>query len=366
MLTESDLRELLNYSSTSQVLSLYLNTEPTQGNADAYRLRLKTMLKELDLPKETERIEQYFNHEYDWSGRSVAVFSCIPDDFFRAYPLAVPVRSRVRVTDHPHFKPLADLWDAYGGYGVVLVDKQGARLFHYNLGELEEQEGVVGDEVKHMKRGGASSIHGHRAGSAGLTGYADEVIDRNMKNAVDFATHFFENNHIRRIAIGGTDENVKIFEGLLPKAWQTLVVGSFSMPITASHVEVLNKAFQIGQEAETKREARLIDTAITAAAKNKGGAVGLEKILSAISSHRVQTLLFKEGFHSQGTRCKNCGFISPHTLETCPLCESKTEPILDVVDVAVRSVLQSGGDVEVIHNSPELDKVGKIAGILRY
>jgi peptide chain release factor subunit 1 len=366
MLNESDLRELLNYSSTHNVLSLYLNTEPAQGNADAYRLRLRTMLKELDLPKDTERVEHYFSHEYDWSGRSVAVFSCTADDFFKAYPLSVPVRSRVRVSDHPHFKPLADLWDAYGSYGVVLVDKQGARLFHFNLGELKEQEGILGDEVKHVKRGGASSIPGTRGGSGSLSHNDDEVVDRNMKKSVEFATHFFETNHIRRVVIGGTEENVSTFRNLLPKAWQSLLVGTFSLPMTASHVEVLSKAMEIGKEAEEIRESKLIDTAITAAAKNKGGAVGLENTLAAVSSHRVQTLLFKEGLHSIGIRCRSCGFISAHNLESCPLCNSQTDRVLDVVDVAVRSVLQSGGDVEVVHHNPDLEKVGKIAAVLRY
>jgi peptide chain release factor subunit 1 len=366
MLSESDLRELLNYSSNNPVLSLYLNTEPAQGNADAYRLRLRSMLKELDLPGDTERVEQYFQHEYDWSGKSVAVFSCLPDHYFKAYPLAVPVRSRIRVSDHPHFKPLADLWDAYGGYGVVLVDKQGARLFHFNLGELIEQEGVVGEEVKHSKRGGASAIPGNRGGSAGISGYTDEVIDRNMKNSADFAVKFFESKHVRRIVLGGTEENVRNFQALLPKSWQSLIVGSFSLPISASHVEVLSKALQIGQDAEVIREGKLIDTAITAAAKNKAGTVGMENTLAAVSSHRVQTLLFMEGLHSLGIRCKNCGFISAHQLATCPLCSAETDKVLDVVDVAVRSVLQSGGDVEVIHQSAELEKVGKIAAVLRY
>lgn len=366
MLSESDLRELLNYSSNKPVLSLYLNTEPAQGNADSYRLRLRSMLKELDLPGDTERVEQFFLHEYDWSGKSVAVFSCLPDHFFRAFPLAVPVRSRVRVSDHPHFKPLADLWDAYGGYGVVLVDKQGARLFHFNLGELIEQEGIVGEEVKHAKRGGASTIPGNRGGSGAESGYEDELVDRNMKNSAEFAVKFFESKHVRRIVLGGTEENVRNFQALLPKSWQSLIVGSFSLPVSASHVEVLSKALQIGQEAEVIREKKLIDTAITAAAKNKGGTVGLENTLAAVSNHRAQTLLIKEELHSVGIRCKECGFISAHQLATCPLCNSATDKVLDVVDVAVRAVLQSGGDVEVIHQSDELDKVGKIASVLRY
>jgi hypothetical protein len=72
-------------------LSVYLNTEPSAGNADAYKLRLRNMLKDYKLPEDVEAIERYFNQEYNWSGRSVAVFSCQPQGFFRAYPLAIPV-----------------------------------------------------------------------------------------------------------------------------------------------------------------------------------------------------------------------------------------------------------------------------------
>src|SRR5512135_3255131 len=136
MLTETNLQELLGYQTEHQVLSVYLNTDPTQGNADVYKLNLRSMLKDINLPSDVVAIENYFSREFDWSGRSTALFSCAPDNFFRAYSLAIPVRNQVIVSDRPHVKPLASLLDYYGGYGVVLVDKQGARLFSFHLGEL--------------------------------------------------------------------------------------------------------------------------------------------------------------------------------------------------------------------------------------
>src|SRR3972149_4825025 len=234
MLTETDLRELLDYQSHHPVLSVYLNTEPSEGNADAYKLRLRTMLKEVNMREDVSAVERYIDHEFDRAGRSVAVFSCASEKYFRAYSLAVPIRSRVRVGDHPHVKPLADLLDSYGGIGVALVDKQGARMFSFHLGELREQEGVMGEEVRHTKRGGASTVAGRRGGIAGRTHYEDEVTDRNMKDGGEFATHFFKENNVRRVVIGGTEDNVALFRSLLPKSWQNLVLGTFSSSITAS------------------------------------------------------------------------------------------------------------------------------------
>ncbi len=320
MFSEKDLRELLDYSAPAPVLSLYLNTDPSQGNADAYKLRLRNLLKEVNLPQDESVIERYFDHEFDWSGRSVAVFSAASQDFFRAFPLAVPVSDRVGVDERPAVKPLADLLDAFGGYGVALVDKQGSRLFFFHLGELREQEGVMGEVVKHSKRGGASSLPGHRGGSAGPTKREDEVVDRNMRELVDFAAHFFEENHVRRILIGGTDDNVSLYRAMLPKNWQSLVVGAFPISMTATHTEVLAKAMQVGQEAEHKREVRLIQQMITAAAKGSGAVVGLEDTLQAIHDGRVQTLLFLEGLRAPGYQCQHCGSLTTRNSKSCPYC----------------------------------------------
>jgi hypothetical protein len=179
------------------------------------------MLKEVDLPDDLLRVERFIEHEFDWSGRSVAIFSCAADDFFRAYTLAVPVRSRVRVSDRPYVKPLADLLDFYGGYGVVLVDKQGARLFSFHLGELREQEGVMGEAVRRTKRGGGSQAPGRRGGTAGQTNYAEEVAERNIKDAVDFAAHFSDNN-VRRILLAAPKITWRCFAPIClrpGKAW---------------------------------------------------------------------------------------------------------------------------------------------------
>ena len=147
MFTENDLRELLEFKTDGQVLSVYLSTDPTLGSADAYRPRLRGMLKDIKLADDVENIEQYIDFEYDWSGKGLALFSCAADDFFRAYTLAVPLRDRVRFGDRPHVKPLADLLDFYGGYGLALVDKIDAKLFYFHLGEILEGGLVEGASI---------------------------------------------------------------------------------------------------------------------------------------------------------------------------------------------------------------------------
>jgi hypothetical protein len=324
------------------------------------------MLKEIHSPQDVEVVERYFSNEYDWSGRGVAVFSCAANGFFRAYPLAIPVRDLVTFGEHPSVKPLADLFDNYGGYGVVLVDKQGARVFFFHLGELREQEGVLGENVHHTKHGGASTMPGHRGGIAGRTQHMEEVIDRNMKDAVDFAVHFFEENHVRRVLIGGSDDNIAKFRGLLPKAWQSLVMGTFAMSMTAAHTEVLTKALQVGGEAEHQRELLLVREMVVAAAKGEGAVTGLDATLSAVAAGRVQLLAVLHGLTQPGCRCKSCGAVAVCSLGACPVCGGELEKVDDVMEAAVLYVLRHGGEVEVVHNSPDLELAGGIAARLRY
>jgi peptide chain release factor subunit 1 len=366
MLSDREFQQLLHYQATNSVLSVYLNTDPAEGNADTHKLRLRSMLKDIELSEDVEVVLRYIDHEHDWSGRSIAIFSCAPENFLKVFPLAVPLRNRVRISNRPSVKPLADLLDSFGGYGVVLVDKQGARLFHFHLGEMQEQEGVVGESVRRIKRGGGSQTPGRRGGIAGQTGYADEVAERNMREVVERAIRFFNEKNVRRILVGGTEDNVALFRNQLPKAYQSLVIGSFPISMLASHQEVIEKALEIGKEVEYQREAQLANAVVTSAAKGRGGVATLEDTLAATREGRIQTLLYRDGFRASGNRCKSCGFLALQSLQICPFCGGECEEIPDVVELAVRQVMQSGGEVEVLQKNQSIKGFDQIGAILRY
>ncbi|HOW90725.1 MAG TPA: VLRF1 family aeRF1-type release factor [Anaerolineaceae bacterium] len=247
MFTESSLRKIKDFSTGDPIVSLYLNTEPSRGNAETHRLRLRNMIKDISLRQDAESIEKYFAYSYDWTGRSVAVFSSAPAGFFHAIPLAVPVKDFIQIGSKAAVDPLEDLLEEYSNLGVILVDKQGARLFHFHLGELVEQEGYLGDLVKHVKSGSASSAHGLRGGGQDGARTVRETIDRNQRDIAEAATRFLETKRVRRILLGGTDENVSHFRNFLPKSMQSLIVGTFAMAMTANSAEVMQKVLQTVQ-----------------------------------------------------------------------------------------------------------------------
>ena len=365
MFTEHDLNELVKFRTSDPVISLYLNTEPSGGNADTYKLRMRSMIKDVGLVEDALAIERYFDHEYDWSGRSVAVFSCYPQNFFKTYPLALPVPNKVRVNDRPGVKPLASLLDIYGGYGIALVDKQNLKMFTFNLGVLKEHDGFIGEEVKRTKRGGASTFPGRRGGLSDITGYSEEMIDKNIKEAAEFAARFFEENHVRRIIIGGTDKNTAMFFENLPRHIQSLVMDTIPISLNISQIQLQEKMLEICKNFDDKKGKHTIRALITNASKGKEASLGLEDTLDAVNSARVQVLVVSHGFQEAGFRCPGCDFLSLNEGEKCIKCQKSLVSDKDVVELAVGNVLRLGGKVNVVDNDLLVER-GKIGAMLRY
>lgn len=368
MLTDRDVKDLIAFRPGKPVLSVYLNVDPSQGSADAYKLHLRQMLKPLvdQVPADAETVERFIEHEYDWSGKGIALFSCQQADFFRTHTFEVPLRSRARVLGYPYVKPLADLLDSYGNYGVALVDKQGARAFHFHLGSILQEQKITGEEVHQTKRGGGSQAAGRKGGLGGPQEQTRAVIGRNLREFANFTIRFFQEADANRVLIGGTDSNVAHFRELLPKLWQDRVVGTFPIEMQAKAHEVLERAMEVATEVEREREERLVKAVVTAAAKGQEGVVALDSTLGAVHAGQVQTLVVQEGFQAPGYQCSECHFMSAQQIDQCPFCGGRIERIEDAVELAVRQVMQAGGEVEIVHDSPDLERAGGIGGLLRY
>ena len=366
MFTEKDMDELVKFKSSNPVISLYINTEPSEGNAETYKLRMRSMLKDVDLPSDVSLIERYFDHEYDWTGRGVALFSCSPGKLFRFYPLFIPVSDRINVDDKPLIMPLASLLDNYGGVGIVLVDKQNMKLFTFHLGYLEEIDSIEGVDVKRTKRGGASTFPGRRGGQADITGYSGEITEKNLKDYSEKATRFFEDSHIRRIVIGGTEKNATMFFNKLPRQIQSLVLVTTPISMNTNTVELQKKIMKICNASGRKREDQIVDSLLASAARGDEACLGLHDTLCAINDAKVKSIAISKYFQEIGYRCRECDFLSVDSNERCRVCQKPLEQDKNIVEHAVSKAICMGGSVNVVVENQLLASNGKIGAILRY
>src|SRR5688500_14889409 len=66
--------------------------------------------------------------------RGLAMFSCSAHDFWRVIELPVAVRDQVVVNHSPSVRQLEVVVDEYERFGLLLADRQRARVFVYELG----------------------------------------------------------------------------------------------------------------------------------------------------------------------------------------------------------------------------------------
>lgn len=365
MFSDQDLQELLDHSSDGQMLSVYLNTDPTEVQAEGAKIQLRNMLKKVDLPEDVQVVEQFVNHEYDWAAKGLALFSDQTQGFFRSYQFGMALPNKAFIGNKPVIRPLIHLLDNFSGWGIVLIDKQGARLFSLESGELIEAEGVLGDEVKQLKRGGGATMYGRKGGSD-ISGKVENIIERNIREVIEVANDFFNRHHIRRILIGGTDDNIARFKEELPKSWQSLVVGEFPISMTANHLDILEQATAAAMAVQNRTTQALVDQAITQSAKGSNGVTGLIDTLNAIHEGRVKTLFVMQDFEQDGYRCGGCGYLTAQALEKCPFCSEGFDCIDQTVEMAVQDTLRNNAEARVLLENEKLAQAGQIAALLRY
>ncbi|MCP4427196.1 MAG: hypothetical protein GY803_22135 [Chloroflexi bacterium] len=368
MINQEQLQELLSYENGShKVLSLYLDTDCTQESMETIKLQVRGMLKEAQVSQEkgAEAIEKYLDHSYDWSQPGLAIFTNEDGSFFRDYPTAIAFRNRLRVGQKAYVKPMAHLLDHYAHYGVILVDRIGARYFEYHLGELQAAEGFMGEEVRKLKKGGGSSAVGMRGGQGGGFRHEEETAQRNLREAAIVGGQFFAAKPIRRLFLGGTAETVSQFRDLLPKQLQSCFAGTFTIDMAAGEHEVRQHTLELLDKTNREREKKLVQTMITAQAKGGNAVIGLDDTLQAVSDKRVKSLIISDGFHVPGYTHTESDFITAN-LARSPLSDQEMSEVDDVVDTAVALTMSQGGNVEIINANPDLEGAGRIGAILHY
>jgi len=369
MFKQDDLRELAAYQAETPVLSVYLNVDPTEHTTDEYKLALRQMLKgaeELAAPEDMAAVERFFDHEYDWSGRGVVIFSSAKEEFWHTYALAVPVASGVTVARKPYIWPLAALVDAYGSYAVALADRQGMRLLLFEMGELQISDEHVGEGVRKLKKGrGSSGGPGRRGGAPISSRREEEVAQRNIRRAIKETKRFCRKHKPQRIILAGAEPTVAQFRERLPKSLQKKVIGSFSANMNASESEIRKRSLEILQQVEKERKAALVDAVFTAAAKGRGGVIRLADTLGAAHEGRIQMLVIARDHHQPGYQCRNCAYITDQPLEVCPFCGGEFAEIPDAAEALVTKVIEDGGKVEVVDDHPKIAEFG-VGAILRY
>jgi peptide chain release factor subunit 1 len=357
MISKKQIDELLSRPRPHHpLLSVYLNTDRADGNNlnRKFEAALKSILNSLERGLSSDEMKIFaananqisdFVNNYTSNARTLVFFSNASEGFFRSYELQVALKNKASWSFTPYVKPLIEALDQNERYAVALVDKSKARLFQVFLGELEEEQDLVAPaEVRHIKLTGTD----HPESQNTIQRKSDRHALWHLKHVSEVLDDLYRKRNFRRLILAGTEEVTREFEGLLPKALQSLIVARLSLSIHAATKDILDIALKVEKEIERKDEAREVEDLITMALKRGQAVLGVESVLDALSKRQIEKLVYVNSKSKQGAECAECKTLFTEIPNACPYCQGKIEKVDDLLEIIVEQVLMSGGKIEEI------------------
>jgi peptide subunit release factor 1 (eRF1) len=290
--------------------------------------------------------------------RGLAVFSCTAHDLWRVVELPVSVRNQITVNHSPAVRQLEQVLDQYERFGLLLADKQRARVLVYELGELVHSEDLV-DPLPRAE----DDDHSYRRERADH--HLSALVHQHLRRAADAAFELYKAKGFERLILGGPDEIVHDLEALLHPYLKERLEARCQVPVGASDDEVRAAALAVEATVERRKEAEVVERLREAVGTGRRGAAGLDLTLRALVDRRVETLVVSAGYASPGWRCGGCGWIG-RVGRSCPACATAMAPVDDVVEEAVEEALAQSCGVEFCEGNADLDVLGRIGALLRY
>ena len=231
----------------------------------------------------------------------LACFVSSGTQYARAFRLPWPVRDRVFFEEKFVLWPLQQLLEQSDRYGIILTDKDDARLFLYFLEEIEEITSLQ-DEIP------------------GRVRYPDPFGELEyMRKNVEYAHHHFVRvsatmlRHFMRepfehLIIGGLWETLPEFESRLHRYLRDRIIARWDIDVHTPTPEILERA-RNEEEQYLKRQAQELWKTILDQ-RPRRGLLGPDPVFAALWERRVQSLLLEPGIRRSGFRCSQCGRLS--------------------------------------------------------
>lgn len=286
---------------------------------------------------------------------------------FTAFTLPRPVRTQARMDHRPYIRPLLFLLDQYERVGVIVADRNHARIFTLFLGEIETIRRRVADTPRRHHQGGWKQMLFQRD--------VDNHVKAHIRATVREAVNIFGGSPLKRIIFGGSEETLAVLSAELPQHMQPLIAGTFLAETHASDTELAVKALALAAAAEGKEEAERVQELVDHLAHRPSfvrgphhlaAVSGVRDTVRAVAERRARRVLLSRGLRAPGSVCDNCGALSLETRGVCPSCAFALRPVGDVLEHAVERAVEQDAEVEFVTEHPSLTAMGGAGALLRF
>lgn len=361
MLSNTEIRTAVEFESTKHpVLSIYLNVNPHQRSPEQYKQALRKLLDKAERAEQADidRIQNFVEMGFGRRGRGLIMFSCSAADFWWAQTLSTPIIDASFVSFRPYVRQLASLLNSYSNYGVIHVDQMGARLYRFNMGELEAIEGFLGEEIRSGRGGGWAAQRYQR--------HEHEQARQNLQEAAELAEEFYRRSDTRHLILAGTDKNVAAFKGLLSHRLRNMMLDRISVNANASPQEIQENALELVVKASQQDAIDTADLLINRARSNERAVLGLAETLTAVQNGRADHVVVLSNYARNAWRFVDSGAILLDLNEESTLVSGRVQELPDAVDSVIRHALLQEIEITMLDVHEGLEKSGRIGALTRY
>lgn len=365
------IRELLNRPASSEpVTSVYLNTDGSRYPRPVdYEARLDNLLRhvrqaadELDhdaaeaVRRDADRISRWVRNSFQRKGvRGLGLFSS-NGEIFEHLEVAMGVRNIARVSDRPYVVPLQALLSRHHHIALAIVERDRARIFGYQLGQLEEHINVTSDVHGQHDQGGWSQARFQR-------GIEHEVL-LHMKDVSDILLRLHEQQPVDALVVAGPTSEAKEFvRKLHPYLTKVLHGEPISLPMAADAEQLRAPLRDVEQELVSRRRRELLGRLDAGKGQSEHVARGVRHVLEAVNAKRVDTLFVVEGAGEPGWKSAS-GALALHEHEAAAY-GTPVAPVDDLIDEIIEQAVLSGASIELFRDGSRLEG-HPVAALLRF
>ena len=374
MISRGDLERLMyRENGDRQILSVFLDMSVNSDNKRTHQIFLnqkKSQFDELqsdrqnhhteDLGETIARIERWLANDFVEENRGVVLYSEIGGPWFEALQFPVPVQNRFVIAEKPVIAPLAQVLKSYHHHGVVLLDREHARILSVYLGTLLDEIAVQGEPLP--------TRHDVQAGGYSQSRFQRRKLEEMRHFFRDFAREtedFVNRYHPDDLVILGTDENVAKFREFLSERLRKMVVYTGAMRVDQPTSEVLAELEPHLDAERTRESMEILDQVRDRVDQDYLATAGFQSTLTALQEGKVDTLIIAQDQDREGARCTQCGFVFAREVGTCPYDGAPTATGVNVVEEAIRMAETQGADVAFVSSSAVQDLRG-VGALLRF
>ncbi|HEX6507112.1 MAG TPA: Vms1/Ankzf1 family peptidyl-tRNA hydrolase [Chloroflexota bacterium] len=376
--TEQEVRRLVDFAPEDvPVTSLYLNVDAAEfpdsnhieksfdsviHAAESRRKEIERGLSheaEESIREDLARIREFVTGDFNRKDTNgLAIFSCSAHAFWKVFQMETPVENRIEFGPTAYVAPIARFLSHSKPTAILVTDKQQARIFTMEGGEVREWTDFE-DFVPHRTSQGGWSQNRYQR-------HSDNFAKHHIDRAAELTLRLLQHYPFDWLILGTEEQYENEVKKSLHPYLKDRVVGTIHVRIDAPASEIVQKASELREQVETQHIDQLLQQVQEYAGAGGRGTIGLRATLQALNEQKVHILLVQDGYRHPGSVCVSCGLLMEEQRDTCPACNEPARPVDDVVDEAIQRALGLDSVVEVATEYEKLQPIQYIGSIMYY